>query len=42
LRVYAGDPEEYYTLITPEAYKKLEQEKMLKTINEINLKIQLG
>jgi hypothetical protein len=31
LRVYAGDPEEYYTFITPEAYRKLEQYMQLRT-----------
>ena len=30
LLVYAGDPEEYYTFMTPEAYKKLEQYRQLR------------
>jgi hypothetical protein len=30
LTVYAGEPEEYITFITPEAYNKLEQYKKLR------------
>jgi hypothetical protein len=31
IRAYAGEPEEYYTFITPEAYQKLEQYIQLRT-----------
>ncbi len=31
LLVYAGDPEQYYTFVTPEAYRKLEQYITLRT-----------